>query len=409
MPPSTPKTEIRSKADRARLRRIALAAQGLTQSAPFGRGVSGAQKMISHLGYVQIDTISVVERAHHHIFRSRVSNFRPEMTEHLLRKRVIFEYWAHAASFLPIEDYRYSLPYKAAVKAREKHVRSRDDKMMDEILAFIRSEGPQRSRDFEDPRETKTGWWDWKPAKRALEQLFMQGDLMVASRDGFEKYYDLTERVLPSDIDTSMPTDEEYARFIIDQQLRCHGFASLKGITYLRRDNRLRQAVKDQVEEDLRLGVLEEFVVHHERAERFICRPGLLDSKAPRTAHRLHILSPFDNSVIQRDRAKAIFDFDYQIECYVPEPKRQYGYFCLPLLYRDQFVGRMDCKAHRGDGTLELKHVHFCDHDFPADAVNDAFAAALPAFLDFQKCDQIKLTAVSPSASHDSLQNAIGE
>jgi uncharacterized protein YcaQ len=171
--------EIRRPQELTRLRRLALAAQGLLQARPFGHGLAGARKAINHIGYVQIDTISVVERAHHHVLHTRVPKFQPAMTNQMLLDGDIFEYWTHAAAFLPHWH------------------RTCDKKLMGELLARISSDGPLRSRDVETNTTKRSGWWDWKPAKKALDQMYMEGDLMVSDREGFQKTYDLTERVLP--------------------------------------------------------------------------------------------------------------------------------------------------------------------------------------------------------------------
>ena len=335
--------EIKSPQELARLRRLALAAQGLQQAQPYGRGLAGARKAINHIGYVQIDTISVVERAHHHVFHSRVPKFKPAMTNQMVLDGDIFEYWAHAAAFLPIADFRFSLPYKHAIKSGKTHwYKTRDKKLMGELLARIRSDGPIRSRDVETNSKKSAGWWDWKPAKKALEQMYMEGDLMVSNRESFQKTYDLTERVLPSNVNLQMPSMEEFATHIVDRQLRCHGFVSLKGLTYQRRNAELRKAVKALVNERLAQRTLEQMQLSS--GEVFILETGALKCALPRLTSRMLIISPFDNSVIQRERLKALFQFDYQIECYVSAAKRQYGYFCLPLLYRNEFIGRMDCK-----------------------------------------------------------------
>ena len=144
---------------------------------------------IEQLGYVQIDTISVVARAHHHILRSRVPNYQPVHLDRLQREGQIFEYWYHAAAYLPMRDYRYALPLMQKMARREDAwVRSYDDALMADVIRHVADAGPTRARDFETPaRKGETGWWNWKPAKRALEQLFMQGDLMITGRDGFEK------------------------------------------------------------------------------------------------------------------------------------------------------------------------------------------------------------------------------
>ena len=398
--------EIKRPQELARLRRLALAAQGLLQSQPYGRGLAGACKAINHIGYVQIDTISVVERAHHHIFHSRVPKFKPPMTNQMLLEGDIFEYWTHAAAFLPIANFRFSLPYKHAIKSGQTHwYRTRDKKLMGELLARIRSDGPIRSRDVETSTKKRAGWWDWKPAKKALEQMYMEGDLMVSNREGFQKTYDLTERVLPSHINSQMPSMEEFAAHIVDQQLRCHGLASLKGLTYQRRNSELRKAVKSLVNERLAQRTLEQVQVSS--GEVFILETGAFERPNPRLNSRMLILSPFDNSVIQRERLKALFQYDYQIECYVPAAKRQYGYFCLPLLYRDEFIGRMDCKAHRKINHLEIKSLHFEQHNLDEGLVITAFVDAITQFCYFQKCDSVSLTKAHPKQLTQRLHSAL--
>lgn len=400
--------EITRKADRQRIRRITLNAQGLLQAEPFGRGVSGARKAINHIGYVQIDTISVVERAHNHVLHSRVPNYQSEMMNQLLLNRDIFEYWAHAAAFLPIQDFRFSLPYKHAIKNGQTHwYKKRDTKLMNELLERVRIEGPLRSRDLESGNSKRGGWWDWKPAKKALEQLYMEGDLMVTSREGFQKVYDLTERVLPADINTQVPGVEEFAEHILEQQLRCHGLVSLKGLTYLRRNPELRKAIQNLLDEQVAQKVLEQVRLH--TGDVYFVETGALEHRLPRVSNQMKILSPFDNSVIQRERLKALFDYNYQIECYVPEAKRQYGYFSLPLLYRDEFIGRMDCKAHRREGRLEIKSLHWEEHDYDDDEVIEAFVKAIDKFKQFQGCDSVVLTDVYPKRLVQSLSIALKE
>lgn len=398
--------KIKRPQELVRLRRLALAAQGLLQAQPYGRGLAGARKAINHIGYVQIDTISVVERAHYHVFHSRVPGFKPAMTDQMLVDGDIFEYWSHAAAFLPIADFRFSLPYKHAIKSGQTHwYKTRDKKLMSELLARIRSDGPIRSRDVEANTEKRSGWWDWKPAKKALEQMYMEGDLMVSNREGFQKTYDLTERVLPSHVNSQMPSMEEFAAHIVDQQLRCHGLVSLKGLTYQRRNAELRKAVKALINERLAQRTLEQAQVSC--GEVFIFEAGALERPLPRLNSRMLILSPFDNSIIQRERLKALFQYQYQLECYVPAAKRQYGYFCLPLLYRDEFIGQMDCKAHRKAKHLEIKSLHLEQHKFDEESVITAFVDAITKFCHFQKCDSVSLTKVHPRHLARGLHSAL--
>ncbi len=373
----------------AKLRRIALDRQGLLRKDHFGRGKQATLRAIKQIGYVQIDTISVVERAHHHVLRSRVANYQSEHLHKLVQERQVFEYWFHAAAWLPMSDYRFALPRIAEVNGYRSWFPQQNPKLVSEILRRIETEGPLRARDFEDQRKGSNGWWDWKPAKQALEQLFMQGELMVSAREGFQKRYDLPERVLPDWVNTTMPTVDEYACHLLDTTLRAHGFANLKSVTYLRKGQKLRDAVRQQVAARVNEGRLVEFNLD---GQSYFADPELLETRAPRSVAQVSILSPFDNSLIQRERTQRVFDYDYQIECYLPEHKRQFGYFCLPLLYRDRFVGRINCKAHREQRYLEVRDFHL------ERKVDDGFAKAfdqsLTAFAEFNGCDEVRFREV---------------
>ena len=372
----------------AKLRRIALEHQGLLRNDAFGRGKAATLRALERLGYAQIDTISVVERAHHHVLWSRVSNYHSGMLERLVDERRVFEYWFHAAAWLPMADYRFALPRMTQMHGDRSWFPDSDPKLLRDILTRVEAEGPLRARDFEGDGGSQQGWWDWKPAKQALEQLFMQGELMVSRREGFQKVYDLPERVLPDWVDTRHPDVDEYAAYLIDATLRAHGFASFKSMAYLRKGQPLRQAIKRQLDQRLECDELIELRLG---AGLVYIDPELLETRAPRSQARARILSPFDNAIIQRERARGVFGFDYQIECYLPADKRQYGYFCLPILLRDRFVGRVDCKAHRDQGRLEVKSLHFNDAFKQDDESFDALNQALADFARFNACDRIDL------------------
>ncbi len=386
------------------LRRIALDAQGLTRAAPFGRGVDATHRALEQIGYVQIDTISIVARAHHHTLWNRVPNYRPTHLDQLVRDGRAFEYWFHAASYLPMRDYRYALPRMHALKSGERHWFRKDRKLMRAVLDRIREEGPLLARDFETPKGRKQGWWDWKPAKRALEQLFMQGELMAAGRNGFQKVYDLPERVLPTNVDTTTPTLDEFAAYLLDTSLRAHGFAIPKEVTYLRRSAPLRAALRARLDADVGDGVL---IKINDNGNDYYARPEVLDCRAPRTPARVRLLSPFDNAVIQRDRNVALHDYDYQIECYVPAPKRRFGYFCLPILYRDRFVGRVDCKAHRRLRRLDLLHLHVERDIRDRDRFAAEFARTAREFAAFNDCDAVNAVKISPADWDGEVRKAL--
>ncbi len=393
-------------AARERLRRSALARQGLTQSSPFGRGVGGVASALAQLGYVQIDTISVVARAHHHTLWNRVPGYRPALLDQLVEQRGAFEYWFHAASFLPIDAYRYALPRMQTFRQRWRNSGRTVRKHERLVLDRIRAEGPLSARDFVDANHRSRGWWDWKPAKQALERLYLKGDLMVSGRTGFQKRYDLPERVLPAAVDTTMPTPGEYAGYLIDTCLKAHGVATLPQFTYLRRGASVRTAVKARLHERLRSGAVSQLRLAG--MPPLFADSTLLDDKPRKPPARVRLLSPFDNAVILRDRNQFLHDFDYQIECYVPAAKRRYGYFCLPVLFRDRLVGRVDCKAHRAESRLELIHLHMERDVADADEFASTFIDAARRFAEFNQCTELSLTRTSPPHWQSRLRNHQG-
>lgn len=221
----------------------------------------------------------------------------------------------------------------------------------------------------------------------------MQGELMASGRIGFQKIYDLPERILPGWVDTCPPSLHEYATYLIDANLKAHGFATQKTFTYLRKGQALRTAVNAQLQQRLDAKLLEKIPLT-KNSSAYIA-PELLAARAPRSNNTVKILSPFDNLVIQRERTCTLFALDYQIECYVPAPKRQFGYFCLPVLYRDQLIGRTDCKAHRKESRLEIKALYI---EAPVDdQFAGAMAIAIIDFARFNQCDQITLTTTQPT------------
>ena len=198
--------------------------------------MSRAAVNLERLGYVQLDTISVVERAHHHILWSRDREYRPSVLPALEGEpRQTFEYWAHAAAYLPLSDYRYCLPRMRRIAVQGHEWFASDRRIEEWVLNRIRAEGPLRSQDFES-NGPRGPWWDWKPAKAALEYLFQSGELMVAARPGFQKLYDLTERVLPAGTDTSFPSEAEMGDWYVRRALSALGIFTLADIAYQRRD-----------------------------------------------------------------------------------------------------------------------------------------------------------------------------
>ena len=276
-----------------------------------------------------------------------------DLLEH---EKSIFEYWSHAASYLPMKDYRFSLLRKRSYTTRHKDWRTSNKKLINLILDRIRAEGPLSSREFEGKRSGASGWWNHKPAKAALEFLFHSGDLMVSARKNFAKFYDLTERVLPLGVITDIPGRTDFFKHLITRCIDAHGIVSDQEILHLqgKSDKDYLNAIKE-LEEDGRI-----VSVSVEGLDNllFRTRESFLEKIRSKSIVTTRILSPFDNTVIHRARLKRLFGFSYTLECYLPEEKRKFGYFCLPVLSGNNFIGMLDCKAHRKEAILEVKNFH---------------------------------------------------
>lgn len=362
--------------------------------------MSATLEAIEHLGYIQVDTISVIQRAHHHTLWNRNPRYQATHLDQLVDEKQVFEYWSHAASYLPMRDYRYSLPRKKAIAiGKQAHWFERNEKMEQRVLERIRNEGPLMAKDFEQTGK-RVGDWRIKPAKCALENLYMQGDLMASRRVNFQKVYDLTERVLPSGIDTSEPSPKEHARHLITQFLKTNGLGKAEEIAYLRPQT--KPLIVKMLKEMLAAGELHEQQV---ASHTYFCLPASLELlNKPLSRSQLKILSPFDNLVIQRKRMQALFGFDYLIECYTPAAKRKYGYFTLPILWDGRLAARMDCKAERKESRLHIHHLALEAWLTRIDPFVQALSKELVAFMKFNQCTQVKVHRTSPRSLHEAMQ-----
>ncbi len=348
---------------------------------------------LEHLGYVQIDTLSVVARAHHHVLWTRLGNAYSETVLHELQAthKLIFEYWSHAASYLPMSHYRFTLPTKEHYAGGKSHWFEQDIRMKQYVLERIAAEGALQTKDFEkEPDKVGQSWYAWSAAKRALEQLFMEGRLMVSRRKGFNKVYDLCERVLPNWVNTMPPTDEEYSEFLVKTALRAHGIITLPDVCYLR--PRLKNIVQQAINRLQNNGFILPVKVGNANQTAYTL-PHMPDKAliTPATRHHplVHLLSPFDNVVIQRKRLQQLFGFDYQIECYMPQNKRKYGYFSLPVLWNNQFIGRIDPKTDRKSGIFYIKNRFVEPNAPPMHKWQPALEQKLQAFAQFNGCNRV--------------------
>ncbi|MFH1701376.1 MAG: crosslink repair DNA glycosylase YcaQ family protein [Candidatus Zixiibacteriota bacterium] len=394
-------------------RRLAINAQLLDGKSKVPAGKEGIARTIETIGYVQIDTISVVERAHRHTLWSRHQDFNGRVLHELqANDRRIFEYWGHAMSYLPMSDYRYYLPrMKKFCDPYSKWEKTRYEKyghLMKPVLERIRKEGPLGSKDFAQISDKKSGtWWDWRPAKVALEMLFWCGELMITARHNFHRVYDLTERVLPDSIDKTFPDNEEVGRFFIRRALKSYGVAKEREIR-----EHIRAADNEAIENSLNAMIESKEIIKvlvGKNNGDYYTLPESLEklNNLKRTPKKIHILSPFDNLIIQRERTKKLFDFDYTIECYVPAAKRKYGYFVLPILWGDKFVGRMDAKAERKKKVLVIRRLHFEDGSKKHDSLLPALGKKLHEFARFNRCERIEAEGVIPSKMETAIKNSL--
>jgi uncharacterized protein len=348
-------------------RQLQLAAQGLLQPTPKAATRAALRACIERMGLLQIDTIHVVARSPYLVLFSRLGAYPQPWLDEALAQGQVFETWAHEACFAPSADLLAHRLFNAQarrhwglVNAQKSHAKQRP--ALDKLLAHIHANGPVKSSDFERPEGTASAWWGWKDEKRWLEALFASGELMVARREKFQRVYDLTQRVAPQ---LAAPSANPATLAQVCQQFTEKSVAAL-GITqarwvhdYYRCKPRLKDADLDALVEQ---GLLLRVAVEGWEAPAYVhaSQSAFLKKALANKLQATHstLLSPFDPLVWDRERALTLFDFDYRLECYTPEAKRVHGYFVLPILCHGELIGRLDAKAHRGEGVFEVKALH---------------------------------------------------
>ncbi len=366
-------------------RKIILNAAGLARRAQFGTGIEAVYRLIDHLGFVQLDTNYVVERAHHHVMAARIPDYQTEWLGQLCDDGSIFEYFASDAGYFPMHDFRFSLPVKRAFKTQRPPLTPAETNLLKQVLDRAEREESLMVGDFENDRvEASSGWWDWRPAKVALERLYLGGELMINRTKGFQKVYVLPVNTVPSETDLTMPNDVEYARFVIRRTLGALGIAYAKEIGW--RARRVKgNLVKKELENMARSEEIRTVAVEDLKGPLYM----LPDQEMyPEISGEVFILSPFDILNVFRHRLKDFFHFDYQIECFVPAPKRQYGYFSLPVLAGETFIARMDAKADRKKKVLIVHNLHFEPVDLD-EAIIEKLTQSLKAFVRFNQCNDL--------------------
>jgi uncharacterized protein YcaQ len=347
-------------------------AQGLLDD-PSRRATSSTlRKLIEQMGFIQLDSINVVERAHHLTIASRLDNYQHQHFSHLLEQdRSLFEHWTHDASAIPTKWFAHWKPRFARERDRilakpwwVQRMSEEPDKIIKHVRERIIREGPLRSKDFEHKQQgASSAWWGWKPQKAALEFLWSTGELMVARREKFQKVYDLTERVFPEHTDTLQPTEREHVDWACSTALERLVIATAKEIADFWNAIGIALA-KAWCEDAVRAGRIVPVLVESFGGSKPKPSFATFDwerrlRKLSEPPARMRLLSPFDPVLRDRARARRLFGFDYRFEAFVPEPQRQYGYYVLPILEGDRLVGRLDPKFERRDGLLNIRQVYW--------------------------------------------------
>jgi uncharacterized protein YcaQ len=354
MSPAADKAHPLSK---SKARRIWLSGQRLDVAAPFGNGPDATRKAVEHLGYVQIDTINVIERCHHHILYTRIPEYRREdLRQAQSVDKTVFEYWTHALSYLPTRDMPF---YIRAMKQdwQRRSVWFTEVKKEDlrKVLTRIKKYGALTIRDIDDDVlvEKDHLWASRKPSKRALQLAFYRGMVTVSQRAGMLKTYELMSRHFGWQRPPKAAPEREILNYLLDRALRSQGIVSLDSVCYL--DTRRKPAMRRLIE--ARLCRRELLPIAVEGADRFEhwARPDAVDTNFDSTRELVHILSPFDPLIHQRKRLLFFFDYEHRFEAYVPKQKRQLGYFALPVLIGDEIVAAIDLKTDREQQRLQVQ------------------------------------------------------
>ncbi len=325
-------------------------------------GAGAVAPLIGRLGYVQLDSIKIIERAHHHILYSRHTGYRPRHLDRMQAKApTLFEHWTHDSSLIPLELYPHWRHRFAKSKANVAAWRERfgDDRVLKTVRDHIEAHGPSRARDFAHLGGRTGPWWGWGPAKASLEWLWRTGELAVVARDGFEKIYDLTEHVIPETLREAKPSRADTHDWAHNAALDRLGAGTARMIADFWGHAEIPETAK-WIEAEKKKGRLIDVVLEGApgmRGFNAVARPDIEDqiAKLPPPTSRLRVLSPFDPILRDRARVERIFGFDYRIEVFVPGPKRKYGYYVFPLLEGSRFVGRIDMKAERDKDRLAVK------------------------------------------------------
>jgi uncharacterized protein YcaQ len=365
-------------------RRIWLHAQRLDTAEPFGAGPKATPAAVAHLGYLQIDTINVIERSHHHILHTRIPTYQREhLHQALTIDKTVFEYWTHALSYVPTESLRFYVRQMRQDWQLENGwfvTVSKAD--LRKVLSRIRKHGALTMRDIEDePVEKDHPWASRKPSKRVLELAFYKGLVTISQRVGMLKTYELTTRHFGWDRLPRAATERETLNYLLDRALQSQGIVSVESVCYLDAPRKL--AMRRLVESRVRRKELMPVQLEGAGQSLHWVRPDTLDAIPDPAQEQIHILSPFDPLIIQRKRFQLFFDYEYRFEAYVPKHKRVFGYFLCPVLIGDRVVAGLDLKTDRSQQKLLIQRWNWISRS-ASRAHQQQVEAALHKFEQFQ-------------------------
>jgi len=342
---------------KAEARHIWLRAQRLDVPAPFGEGPAATAAAVEHLGYVQIDTINVIERCHHHILWSRIPEYRrADLRQAQSVDKNVFEYWTHALSYVPASDLRFFIPaMKRHRREGHKWLSSVSPADLRKVMGLIRRDGALTIRDIDDDVlvDKEHLWASRKPSKRALQLAFYTGVLTISERNGMLKTYELMARHFGWDRPPKPASQREITGYLLDRALRAQGLVSLDSICHLDAPN--KPAIRRLIEARVRRNELMPVALEDAGKQEHWALRETLETVGNRACELVHILSPFDPLMIQRKRTQLFFDYEHRFEAYVPKEKRRFGYFALPVLVGDDIVAALDLKTDRQKRKLLLQ------------------------------------------------------
>jgi uncharacterized protein len=341
-------------------RRIWLHAQRLDEREPFGDGAEGTRKAVEHLGYVQIDTINVIERAHHHILFSRIPNYRRSDLAHVQSvEKSVFEYWTHALAYVPTRDLRFYLSEMRQHRSTPlRWYADADPNDLKKLLRQIKKDGAISIRDIDTDElvEKDHPWGSRKPSKRVLQYGFYSGELTISERNGMVKTYELMSRHFGWNSKPKAATEKQIDEYLLDRALTSQGLIS--GPSMMHPKLRFTPGLSKLVESRVRKKALVPVTVNGDPVVHY-ATPEALATPEPDEPALVHILSPFDPLVIQRRRLSLFFGYDHVFEAYVPKAKRKFGYFTLPVLAGDEIVAALDLKTDRAAGKVLIQAWHW--------------------------------------------------